>query len=149
MGSGGARPPDALDLIGVGNDPVMTEEKRGVLDHLSGATRLFPIIGDPVRYVESPQELTRTFGERGHDAVCVPMQVPAGALDQAMRGLSVMPNVDGLLVTMPHKHAAVGHCATTAERTELLGAVSVLRRNSDDTWHGDMLDGLAFVVADR
>jgi hypothetical protein len=31
-------------------------------DLLSGATRLFPIIGDPIRYVESPMRLTRTFG---------------------------------------------------------------------------------------
>ena len=118
-------------------------------DHLSGATRLFPIIGDPIRYVESPGQLTRTFGARDHDAVCVPMQVPEAALDDVMRGLSAMPNVDGLLVTMPHKHAALGHCATTSERTTLLGAVSVLRRNDDGTWHGDMLDGLAFVKAQK
>ena len=31
----------------------------------------------------------------------------------------------------------------------MLGAVSVLRRNSDGTWHGDMLDGLAFVKAQK
>jgi shikimate 5-dehydrogenase len=112
-----------------------------MLDHLSGATRLFPIIGDPIRYVEPPMRLTRTFGARGHDGVCVPMQVPGPALDDVMRGLSATPNVDGLLVTMPHKRAAVSHCATASERATLLGAVSVLRRNSDGTWHGDMLDG--------
>ena len=33
---------------------------------LRGATRLYPIIGDPVRYTESPVRLTRTFGDRGH-----------------------------------------------------------------------------------
>jgi len=33
-----------------------------VLGQLSGATRLFPIIGDPIKYVESPMRLTRTFG---------------------------------------------------------------------------------------
>ena len=32
-------------------------------DQLSGATRLFPIIGDPIRYVESPVWLTRTFAD--------------------------------------------------------------------------------------
>ena len=31
----------------------------------------------------------------------------------------------------------------------MLGVVSVLRRNSDGTWHGDMLDGLAFVKAQK
>ena len=50
---------------------------------------------------------------------------------------------------MPHKRTAVGYCATTSERTSLLGAVSVMRRNDDGTWHGDMLDGLAFVKAQK
>ena len=127
----------------------MSDEEQSVVDHLSGATRLFPIIGDPIKYVESPAQLTRTFGKRGQDAVCVPMQVPAPALDDVMRGLSATPNVDGLLVTMPHKHTAMAHCATTSERTTLLGAVSVMRRNDDGTWHGDMLDGLAFVKAQK
>ena len=50
---------------------------------------------------------------------------------------------------MPHKRTAFGHCATTSERATLLGVVSVMRRNTDGTWHGDMLDGLAFVKAQK
>jgi shikimate dehydrogenase len=42
----------------------------------TGATRLYPIIGDPIKYVESPTRLSRTLHERGHDGICVPMQVP-------------------------------------------------------------------------
>ena len=48
----------------------------GVLGHLSGASRLFPIIGDPIKYVESPRRLTRTFDERGYNGICVPLQRP-------------------------------------------------------------------------
>jgi len=118
-----------------------------MLDHLSGATRLFPIIGDPIKYVESPVRLTRTFAERGYHGICVPMQVAAGDLDAAMAGLTASRNVDGILVTMPHKFAAFAHCATSSERARMLGVVSVLRRNPDGTWHGDMLDGVAFVKA--
>jgi shikimate dehydrogenase len=118
-------------------------------DHLNGATRLFPIIGDPIRYAESPTRLTKSFGALGHNAVCIPMEVSAAALDDVMRGLSATPNVDGVLVTMPHKRTTFGHCATTSERSTLLGVVSVMRRNTDGTWHGDMLDGLAFVKAQK
>jgi hypothetical protein len=57
-------------------------------DHLSGATRLFPIIGDPIKYVESPQRLTRTFEERGYNGICLPMQVPERDLDTVMAGLT-------------------------------------------------------------
>jgi shikimate dehydrogenase len=64
-----------------------------------------------------------------------------------MQGLIRTANVGGLLVTMPHKFNAVAYCATSSERAKLLGVVSVMRRNSDGTWHGDMLDGLAFVKA--
>jgi len=127
----------------------MREEEQRMLDHLSGATRLFPMIGDPIKYAESPVRLTRSFSVRGHNAVCVPMQVPGPALDDVMRGLSSTANVDGVLVTMPHKRTGFGHCATGSERATLLGVVSVMRRNSDGTWHGDMLDGLAFVKAQK
>ena len=48
---------------------------------------------------------------------------------------------------MPHKSTAFAYCATSSERARLLGVVSVMRRNSDGTWHGEMLDGLAFVKA--
>jgi len=41
-----------------------------MFDRLSGATRLFPIIGDPIKYVESPMRLTRTFGEREYNGIC-------------------------------------------------------------------------------
>jgi shikimate dehydrogenase len=48
-----------------------------MLNQISGATRLFPIIGDPIKYVESPMRLTCTFWERDFDGIRVPMQVPA------------------------------------------------------------------------
>jgi shikimate dehydrogenase len=116
---------------------------------IDGETRLFPIIGDPIRHVQSPQRLTAGFAARGQNALCVPALVPDGALPEVMRALSLMGNVDGLLVTMPHKFKVVAHCATTSDRTKLLGAASVVRRNADGSWHGDMLDGLAFLKAQR
>ena len=120
-----------------------------MFNHLSGATRLFPIIGDPIKYVESPMRLTRTFGERDYNGICVPMHVPADDLDAVMAGLTASRNVDGILVTMPHKFTAFAHCATSSERAKMLGVVSVIRRNPDGTWHGDMLDGVAFVKAQK
>lgn len=82
---------------------------------INGSTQLFPIFDDPVSYVESPVHLTRTFAERGHDGVCVPMQVGEGNLGVAMAGLAVRTNVDGILVTMRHKRAAFGYRATGSD----------------------------------
>ena len=118
-----------------------------MLELLSGETRLFPIIGDPVVYARSPELLTRSFAARQHNGICIPMQIPEPDLEAVMRGLSRIPNIDGLLVTMPHKFRAYAHCTTASETARLLEVVSVMRRNPDGSWHGDMLDGRAFVKA--
>jgi shikimate dehydrogenase len=118
-----------------------------MLDRFSGATRLYPIIGDPITYAESPARMTRTFEQRGHDGICVPFQVPQNALGAVMTALTALANVDGILVTMPHKFAAYDHCDTTSDRSKELRVVSVMRRNATGGWHGDMLDGLSFVKA--
>jgi shikimate dehydrogenase len=120
-----------------------------MLEKLNGATRLFPIIGDPIIYVQSPERLTSGLVARGHNGICVPMQVPEGTLESVMQGFTRIQNIDGLLVTMPHKFAAYRSCATSSERSRLLNVVSVMRRNTDGSWHGDMLDGLAFVKAQQ
>ena len=115
--------------------------------NLSGETRLFPIIGDPIIYAKSPSRLTEGFARRGANAMCVPMQVKDGDLDVVMRALSVTGNVDGLLITMPHKFTSFAYCATVSDAARLFGGVSVMRRNADGSWHGDQMDGDSFVKA--
>src|ERR1700735_5517468 len=100
-------------------------------NELCGASRLFPIIGDPIAYVESPKRFSRTLSDREFDGICVPMRVPPDALDDVMRGLSATSNVDGVLVTMPHKLNVFSHCASVSERARTLAAISVMRRNAD------------------
>src|SRR5271163_2522450 len=112
-----------------------------MLESLSGETRLYPIIGDPIIYVKAPQRLTAKFEARRHNGVCLPMQVRGGDLESVMRGLSLIPNVDGLLITMPHKITTFAYCATSSETSQLLGVVSVTRRNPDGSWHGAQLEG--------
>jgi shikimate dehydrogenase len=118
-----------------------------MLENLSGETRLFPIIGDPIIYVQAVRRLTSGFAARGHNGICIPMEVPAGDLDVVMRGLTHARNVDGLLITMPHKFTCFSYCATSSQTAKLFGVVSVARRNPDGSWHGDMLDGEAFLKA--
>ncbi len=120
-----------------------------MLKTLNGETLLYPIIGDPIRFVKSPQRLTAEFESRDHNGMCVPMLVPDGTLDCVLRGLGTIPNVRGLLITMPHKNTMFAYCATSSETSKLLGVVNVARRNGDGSWHGDMLDGVAFVAAQR
>ena len=50
---------------------------------------------------------------------------------------------------MPHKFGLAAHCATLTDRARFLGSVNVARRNADGTWHGDQVDGAAYVAAIR
>src|SRR6476646_1814057 len=96
-----------------------------MFEALSGETRLYPLLGDPITAVKSPARLTRGLEARGHNGICVRMHVPQADLEGVMHGLSLVPNVDGLLITMPHKFAAFRHSASSSERARLLGVVSV------------------------
>jgi shikimate dehydrogenase len=108
-----------------------TTKVKRMLEKLNGATRLFPIIGDPIIYVQSPERLTSGLVARGHNGICVPMQVPEGTLESVMQGFTRIQNIDGLLVTMPHKFAAYRSCATSSEREhKKVGGVSHENRGS-------------------
>jgi shikimate dehydrogenase len=120
-----------------------------ILENLNGETRLYPIIGDPIAFVKIPPRLTCDFEARRHNGICIPMRVAGVDLELVIRALTCTPNVDGVLITMPHKTRVFSYCATTSERAKRLGVVSVIRRVSNGTWHGDVFDGLAFVKAQK
>lgn len=111
---------------------------------LSGATRLHLIVGDPIAQVQSPAFVTKAFVERGANALLAPAHVTPADLAGFLAGLALARNVDGLIVTVPHKFACFGHCTSTTDRARFLGAVNVMRRTRQG-WHGDMVDGLGFV----
>jgi shikimate dehydrogenase len=116
---------------------------------LSGATRIHLIVGDPVVQTKSPAGLTAEFAARGVDAVCVPMQVAAADIEAFLAVAKRVQNVDGIVVTVPHKLAATRHCDVLSERSRALGAVNAMRRGADGRWSGDMTDGVALVAALR
>ena len=118
---------------------------QGIAASLSGATRIVAIFGDPIAQVKSPAGVTRALNQSGRDCVVIPVHVASTDLDAFMRGAAVARNFDGLIATVPHKFAAYTYCASTSERAHLLGAVNVMRRNPDFSWHGDMVDGSGFV----
>ncbi len=118
-----------------------------MLEFLDGATRLHLIIGDPVAQTKSPAGLTREFQSRKVNAVCVPLHVAPADFDAVMAAAKKVRNIDGIVITMPHKFAALAHCDETTERARILGAVNLLRPDKNGRWSGDMTDGTAMVAA--
>jgi shikimate dehydrogenase len=51
-------------------------------------------------------------------------------------------NLDGIIVTVPHKFAALALCSVLTPRARSIGAVNCMRRMADGQgWLGDMCDG--------
>jgi len=114
---------------------------------LNGATRLHYIVGDPIAQVKSPAGVTQAFHDQGRNAYVMPAHVAPARLADWLAGVSLAQNVDGIIVTVPHKFACFDLCASTSERAAFLRTVNTMRRNPDGSWHGDMFDGLGFVRA--
>jgi shikimate dehydrogenase len=112
---------------------------------LTGRTRLYAIVGDPIEQVRSPEVFTPRFEEAGVDAVLVPLHVPVAHFDAAMPALLSLGNLDGVLVTVPFKARMLPFADRVGTNARAIGAVNALRRESDGTWTGDMFDGIGFV----
>ncbi len=120
-----------------------------MLQQLNGATRVHFVVGDPIAQVKSPSDVSQVFQARGRNAIVVPAHVTPADLSSWIQAVSTMRNVDGIIVTVPHKFAAFDLCTTASERASFLQTANVMRRSADGTWHGDTLDGLGFVAALR
>ncbi len=115
--------------------------------HLDGASRIHFIVGDPIAQVKSPSGVSQAFQDAGLNAVCIPAHVAPADLAAWTAGVSLCKNVDGIIVTVPHKFAYFDLCATTSDRGAFLKSINTLRRNPDGSWYGDMFDGLGYVKA--
>jgi shikimate dehydrogenase len=116
---------------------------------ITGTTRLYVILGDPLAKARSPETFNAIFAERAIDAVLVPGEVDATGFADAVRGLRRLRNCDGIIVTMPHKQSMCALVDELGENGRLAGAINVARRMPDGRWLGDMFDGRGYVAALR
>ncbi|MGW4346188.1 shikimate dehydrogenase family protein [Streptomyces sp. NPDC004690] len=116
---------------------------------ITGTTRLYAVLGAPVTQVRAPALLNPLFARLGKDAVVVPVDVAPEGLDGAVRGLGAVRNLDGLLVTVPHKPACRALADRVTEAAGLSGSVNAMRRLPDGGWEGANFDGEGFVRALR
>ncbi|WP_414439713.1 shikimate dehydrogenase family protein [Burkholderia sp. 22PA0106] len=112
---------------------------------ITGRTRLYAIVGDPIEQVRSPQVYCEAFANAGVDAVLVPMHIASGEIHEVLPALLKLKNLDGVLVTAPFKADARAIAAEVHPRARRVGAVNALRRGADGRWFGDMFDGEGFV----
>jgi shikimate dehydrogenase len=119
------------------------------LEGYSGATRIILIVGDPIAQVKSPHGVTESLRARGADVIVVPAHVKSADLSALFALAECMPNVDGLIVTVPHKFEAPHLCPQVTPRARSIGAANVVRRGADGRWRADMCDGEGYVAGLR
>ncbi|TAN30800.1 MAG: shikimate dehydrogenase [Castellaniella sp.] len=112
---------------------------------ITGNTRLFAILADPVAQVRTPQVLNEHFAAHGLDAILVPMHVASTDLEEVLSGLRRMKNLSGFVVTVPHKIAMASLCDELGPAARAIGSVNTVRRTVDGRLMGEMFDGAGFV----
>ncbi len=116
---------------------------------IQGSTRLYAIVGDPVAHVRVPLVFNPHFDHIGADAACVAIHIGADEIDAGWAGLKAMRNLDGFIVTAPHKAAAARLCDRVEGDARMVGAVNTVRREADGTLTGTLFDGDGFVAGLR
>jgi shikimate dehydrogenase len=119
------------------------------VDFISGRTRMFAIVGDPIEQVRSPELVTAELRRRKCDAIMVPLHVLPGDFDTTLPALKRLPNLGGLVFTIPYKVRALALADELSRQARVVGAINVLARGPDGRWRGEILDGLGCVEGFR
>lgn len=112
---------------------------------ITGTTRLYSIIGDPIAHVRTPMAFNDYFAARKIDAICLPVHIRSNDLPRGWAGLKSIVNMDGFIVTAPHKAEAAQLCDKVEGDGVHTGVVNTVRREKDGTFTGTLLDGRGFV----
>lgn len=113
---------------------------------ITGSTRIYGLIGAPLKSAKSPMLLNKLFAEAQSDAVCIPLEVGTGDLAEFVRGMRAVSNLAGLLVTMPHKQSMLDLVDALHPTARQVGAINVVRCENDGRWVGAVFDGLGCVL---
>lgn len=112
---------------------------------LDGQTALIPLLGDPVTQVKMPLPATEEFFRLSLNAVMMPMHVYPANFVEVVTALRKIPNVVGMVITVPHKFSLAQIADEQGERSRLCGSANVLARTEQGLWKCEMLDGKGLV----
>jgi shikimate dehydrogenase len=112
---------------------------------ITGTTRLYAIIGDPIEHVRTPMAFNDYFAARNIDAVCLPIHIARDDLPRGWAGLRSVRNLDGFIVTAPHKQESAQLCDALEGDGAYTKVVNTVRREKDGSFTGTLLDGRGFV----
>jgi shikimate dehydrogenase len=112
---------------------------------VTGTTRVFFILGDPVAQVRAPEVYNHLFQRHGIDAVLAPLKLPAAALPGFLEHGMNAENIGGFWATIPHKGQLAALLKPTDPVAQIAGAVNAVRRLPDGRLEAALFDGIGFV----
>lgn len=115
------------------------------MKEITGETKLFGILADPIHHVQTPQRMNEHFARVQYDGVLVPFHAGSDDLKVVLDGLKRLRNLVGIIVTVPHKSTVLSLCDNASDVTRHIGAANVIRRETDGSLTAQMLDGEGFV----
>lgn len=119
---------------------------------ITGETRIVGLVADPVGHLKGFREFNARFARLGAPVVMMPAHVRAGKLREFILGARQLSNLQGLIVSLPHKRTVIDHIDAVSTDAAEIGAVNAIRRQDDGTLFGDNFDGKGLVramLADR
>lgn len=112
---------------------------------ISGHTHLISLLGSPIRHSMSPATHNTSFQKLGVDSVYVVFDVVQDDLPSIVTAMKHMDGWDGSNVTMPCKQAIIPLLDGLSDSAELMGAVNVLKKESDGRITGHNTDGIGMM----
>jgi shikimate dehydrogenase len=112
---------------------------------ISGKTRVFGVIGDPIEHSLSPTIHNAAFRHLGLDFVFLAFRVKAADLEKVIQGMRGL-GIHGLNVTMPHKSAVIGCLDEVDFSVRFLDSANTIL-NRDGKLSGFSTDGVGALKA--
>jgi shikimate dehydrogenase len=102
---------------------------------ITGVTRLYGIVGDPIAQAKSLLRSTIASSTRRAATPCsFRCMCRPRALMRFFPALMEPGNLDGLVITLPFKERAVPYAVSLGTAGRLVGAINALRRDSAGRW---------------
>lgn len=105
------------------------------------------MIGDPVAQARTPAILNAFFRESEVDAHVSARRVSEAAFAATIGEMMADPDLDGLLVTMPHKREIIRFLDRQTKKSRRIGSVNCVKRVPEIGWVGAQFDGVGLTRA--
>lgn len=112
---------------------------------IDGKTRLIAHIGYPTESFKSPMIYNPWFAAHGINAAVIPMGCKREDYASFLKLAFRLSNVEGALITMPHKVTTLDLVDEASVSAKIAGACNAVKRDARGVLIGDMFDGEGFV----